>query len=54
MAIPQFKSFRLALIQLGHVGADKAKNLNHAREMIIKATKGKDGSKTDLIVLPVR
>ncbi|KLO12029.1 carbon-nitrogen hydrolase [Schizopora paradoxa] len=51
---PQFRSFQLALIQLGQVGSDKAKNIEHAREMIMKAASGNEGRypKPDLIVLP--
>ncbi|KAH7921489.1 carbon-nitrogen hydrolase [Leucogyrophana mollusca] len=36
-APPTFKPFNLALIQLGGVGSDKAANLQHARDMILKA-----------------
>ena len=52
---PIFKSFHLALVQLGGVGADKVDNLKHAREMILKAAGGDGGTKPkpDLIVLPV-
>lgn len=55
---PAFKPFNLALIQLGQIGADKAANLKHARDMIRKAANGEgtDGNtqgKPDLIVLPV-
>ncbi|KAF9050786.1 carbon-nitrogen hydrolase [Hymenopellis radicata] len=45
---PVFKPFKLALIQLGNIGANKADNLKHAREKIVEAAKGKP----DLIVLP--
>lgn len=54
---PTFRPFLLALIQLGQIGADKADNLKHARDMILKAAKGPGGdgkSKPGLIVLPVR
>lgn len=53
---PSLLAFHLALIQLGQIGADKAKNLQHAREMILKAAGGEDGKhpKADLVVLPVR
>ena len=52
---PLFRSFNLAVIQLGGIGADKSANLKHAREMIVKATSGGDSKpKPDLIVLPVR
>ena len=50
---PAFKPFNLALIQLGQIGADKAKNLKHARDMIRKAADGNTHGKPDLIVLPV-
>ncbi|TDL25064.1 carbon-nitrogen hydrolase [Rickenella mellea] len=50
---PAFKPFTLALIQLGQIGSDKAKNLTHAKDMILKAATGNSGSKKpDLIVLP--
>ena len=50
-----FKAFTLALIQLGKIGSNKAENLHHAREMIIRAASGEGRSKRpDLIVLPVR
>ena len=53
--VPSFVGFNLALIQLGGVGHDKSKNLEHARDMIHKAASGQDGKhpKPDLIVLPV-
>lgn len=51
-AAPAFKPFRLSLVQLGHVGADKQANLRHAREMLLKAAS--DAKKPDVIVLPVR
>lgn len=47
------KPFRLSLIQLGGLGADKAANLAHAKDMILKAVGPVDGKKTDLVVLPV-
>ena len=47
------KPFRLSLVQLGGTGADKAANLVHAKEMVLKAAQPVDGKKTDLIVLPV-
>ena len=50
-----FKAFTLALIQLGNIGSNKAENLRHAREMILRAASGQGRSKRpDLIVLPVR
>ncbi|EIN07590.1 carbon-nitrogen hydrolase [Punctularia strigosozonata HHB-11173 SS5] len=49
-AAPAFKSFRLSLVQLGQIGPDKAKNLSHARDMLLKAANAKE--KPDLIVLP--
>ncbi|KAI0792938.1 carbon-nitrogen hydrolase [Abortiporus biennis] len=53
-AAPNFKPFTLALVQLGQIGSDKAANLKHAREMILKAAGGENnaGSKPDLVVLP--
>ncbi|KAE9389739.1 carbon-nitrogen hydrolase [Gymnopus androsaceus JB14] len=45
---PTFKPFKLALIQLGNIGADKSANLKHAHEMVMKAA----SAKPDLIVLP--
>jgi hypothetical protein len=51
---PVLKPFTLALIQLGNIGANKAENLKHAREMIQKAaTNHGSNKKPDLIVLPV-
>lgn len=49
---PTFKAFNLALIQLGQLGPDKAANLVHARESVLKAASNEE--KPDLIVLPVR
>jgi hypothetical protein len=52
---PSPKPFRLALVQLGQVTGDKQHNLQHAREMVLKAAKADGQSKKpDLIVLPVR
>ncbi|KAK1229058.1 Omega-amidase nit3 [Marasmius sp. AFHP31] len=48
---PGLKPFNLALIQLGRIGSDKAANLKHAREMVIKAATTA-AKKPDLIVLP--
>ncbi|KAF8321808.1 carbon-nitrogen hydrolase [Clavulina sp. PMI_390] len=50
--IPGAKKFRIALVQLGQVGSDKAANLKHAREMILKAAAGDGSAKPDMIVLP--
>ncbi|KIL61927.1 hypothetical protein M378DRAFT_166410 [Amanita muscaria Koide BX008] len=47
---PAFRPFTLALIQLGKITANKQHNLQHAREMIVKAAKHE--RKPDLIVLP--
>lgn len=43
------------MVQLGSIGPDKQSNLAHARDMIVKASKGDGGSytKIDLIMLPV-
>lgn len=49
----QAKSFRLALVQLGGVGHDKAANLEQARAKIAEAAKGDGKGKVDLVVLPV-
>ncbi|EJD05658.1 carbon-nitrogen hydrolase [Fomitiporia mediterranea MF3/22] len=51
---PSFLGFHLALVQLGQIGADKTKNLQHARDMVLKAATGDNGKhpKPDLIVLP--
>ncbi|KAI0029320.1 carbon-nitrogen hydrolase [Vararia minispora EC-137] len=52
---PEFKPFKLALIQLGQVTNDKAANLKHAREMIRKAVAGEGvgaQSRPGLVVLP--
>ncbi|KDQ59399.1 hypothetical protein JAAARDRAFT_32957 [Jaapia argillacea MUCL 33604] len=53
-APPTFKPFNLALIQLGQIGPNKADNLKHARDIILKAAAGQGvaGTKPDLIVLP--
>jgi hypothetical protein len=54
---PEFRPFKLALIQLGQVTEDKATNLKHAREMIRKAVAGEGTGaqgKPDIVVLPVR
>merc|ERR1712093_78811 len=47
------RSFKLALVQLGETSAEKASNLKRARELVLKAAKGKeeDGD-VDMIVLP--
>ncbi|PPR00676.1 hypothetical protein CVT24_000964 [Panaeolus cyanescens] len=51
-ALP-LRPFTLALIQLGNIGAVKAENLKHARDMVLKAAKGStDSKKPDIIVLP--
>ena len=52
---PILKPFNLALIQLGGIGANKADNLKHAREMVLRAASGENGAKPrpNLIVLPV-
>lgn len=46
----QGRSFRIALVQLGNIGFDKAKNLAHAQSQILRAAQATP--KTDLIVLP--
>jgi len=51
---PAFNPFTLTLVQLGSVGFDKAANLKHAREMILKAAKSGSGMKPQVVVLPVR
>lgn len=54
MTAPPLRAFTLALIQLGNIGSNKSKNLQHAREMIVKAAQGKHSAKNpDIIVLPV-
>ena len=50
---PILRPFDLALIQLGQVGSDKAKNIAHARKQVLKAASREDGRKPQLIVLPV-
>ncbi|XP_006463431.1 hypothetical protein AGABI2DRAFT_194259 [Agaricus bisporus var. bisporus H97] len=55
MALRQavFRPFTLAFIQLGQIGANKADNLKHAREMIFKATSAQGHhKKPDIVVLP--
>jgi len=49
---PALRPFNLAFVQLGQVGSDKAKNIVHAREQVIKAASREDGPKPQLIVLP--
>ncbi|KAI0693894.1 carbon-nitrogen hydrolase [Cytidiella melzeri] len=50
---PTFKPFNLALVQLGQITADKSANLQHARDMILKAAQGSaNDEKPDVIVLP--
>lgn len=51
---PSFIGFHLALVQLGQIGPDKAANLAHARDMVLKAAAGSNGqhTKPDMIVLP--
>ncbi|KZW00301.1 putative nitrilase [Exidia glandulosa HHB12029] len=51
MAAIVAKPFRLALIQLGNVTANKTANLAHAREMILRAAT-ESPKKPDLVVLP--
>jgi len=52
-APPAFRPFTLALIQLGQISANKSDNLNHARDMILKAAAGIGATKKpDVIVLP--
>lgn len=43
------KPFKLALVQLGNVTADKTKNLAHTREKILEAAK----NGANVVVLPV-
>jgi predicted amidohydrolase len=50
---PAAQPFRLALIQMGGVTADKSHNLAHARDLILKASQPQDGNKPGLVVLPV-
>lgn len=52
-AAPVFNPFTLTLIQLGSVGFDKAANIKHAREMVMKAAKSGAGTKPQVVVLPV-
>ncbi|KJA27263.1 hypothetical protein HYPSUDRAFT_62944 [Hypholoma sublateritium FD-334 SS-4] len=53
ISTPPLRAFTLALIQLGNIGSNKLKNLQHAREMIVKAAQGKHSTKKpDIIVLP--
>jgi len=50
-----FRPFTLAFIQLGQGGPNKADNIKHARDMILKAASGQShNKKPDLVVLPVR
>lgn len=52
--VPNAKPFRIALVQVGQISANKAVNLVHARELILKAAAGGGSAKPDFIVLPVR
>ncbi|KAG8760747.1 hypothetical protein FRC14_002043 [Serendipita sp. 396] len=49
---PQPRPFRLALIQMGGITTDKAKNLAHAKYLILKASKPEAGEKPGIVVLP--
>ncbi|OJA19743.1 hypothetical protein AZE42_01519 [Rhizopogon vesiculosus] len=49
---PVFNPFTLTLVQLGSTGSDKAANLQHAHEMVMKAAKSGSGTKPQVIVLP--
>ncbi|KAF9519881.1 hypothetical protein BS47DRAFT_1312122 [Hydnum rufescens UP504] len=49
---PASRAVRVALVQLGNVTADKSYNLQHARDMVLKAASGSAAGKPDLIVLP--
>ncbi|OAX40808.1 carbon-nitrogen hydrolase [Rhizopogon vinicolor AM-OR11-026] len=49
---PVFNPFTLTLIQLGSTGPDKAVNLQHAHEMVMKAAKSGSGTKPQVVVLP--
>ncbi|CAG7846502.1 Hydrolase C26A3.11 [Serendipita indica DSM 11827] len=46
------RPFRLALIQMGGVTADKTSNLAHARDLIHKAVNPQSGEKPGVVVLP--
>lgn len=47
------RSFRLALVQLGGCTPSKATNLERAKDLVLKAAKGKNGDgSVDMIVLP--
>jgi hypothetical protein len=48
-----FRTFELAMIQLGGIQDDKKANLAHAATMIRKAAKGNGKGKIDLVMLPV-
>jgi omega-amidase len=50
---PAFNPFTLTLVQLGSIGSDKAANLKHAREMVMKAAESGSGTKPQVVVLPV-
>jgi omega-amidase len=53
LGAPAFRPFTLALIQMGHIGANKADNLRRARELIRKAAAAEGRpKKPDLVVLP--
>jgi hypothetical protein len=50
--VPAFRPFSLALIQLKIVGSNKAENLKHARDLLLRAARDAP-KKPDLLVLPV-
>lgn len=50
--VPNAKPFRIALVQVGQISANKAANLVHARELILKAAARGGSAKPDFIVLP--
>lgn len=56
MVPPNFKAFNLAMIQLGQIGLDKARNLAHARDKVAEAAAGVgwDQGPAQMVVLPVR
>lgn len=43
---------RMALVQLGQIGADKAFNLQHARSSVLRAVKEAPNGGLDLVMLP--
>lgn len=53
VVVDGFRTFQLAMIQLGRIQDDKKANLAHAAAMIRKAAQGSANGRPDLVMLPV-